>query len=178
MLEGYLGVSVTCKLHLFCGTQFTLAYDDSVCHGCCSIWTPLLTLYATFLFGFHAYPPFYSPVWLLHGNIWGMIFLGCFNNHTRAWFHWHHSATAAQNHYNPRVGHGHHKYRLMQLPINNHLHSGKSGDLLSSYIMSTLQFLYPCPMVSFLPKLSFADSLYYYIVIVGRCYVELWSRLT
>ena len=84
-----------------------------------------------FLFGSHNCPPFYSRAWLLYGNTWQMIFIGCCNRHTSPWLPWLCSATDVQHRVSPRAGHGKPQYQLMQLPMNPHLRPGKLVNLLS-----------------------------------------------
>ena len=145
---------------------------------CCFSLIHLLTLYEFLFFGLHAHPPFYLPALLLPQNISWRIFVGCRYHHTGTWHPWQSSATPLQHHDSQRVGHGHPQYRIMQLPMTPHLHSGKLVDLVSSFVLSTLQFLSPCPVISLLTRLYFADGQYSYFGVVGRSSVYLYSRIT
>ena len=75
MINFLLCVSGPCTFQISCGKWYKITQDHSVWHGCCSSCITLLTLYTTFLFGFHAHPPFYSHDWWIHGNNWRMILL-------------------------------------------------------------------------------------------------------
>ena len=65
-------------------------------------------------------------------------FLGWHYHHTGTSGPWQRSVTSFQHQGSQRLGHGHPQYRLMQLPITPCLHSGKSVDLVYSFVLSTL----------------------------------------
>ena len=137
MIEGSLGVS---------GNFTGLAYDHSVDLFCFSISKPLLTLYDFLFFGIHAHPMFYSPAWLLPGNTsWGVLVGYCYH-HTGTWQPWQRSETDLQQHYIQRLIHDHPQSCLMQLSTTPRLHSGKSVDRFTSFVLSTLLSLSPFPV--------------------------------
>ena len=141
ILQWYIGASVTSILKLSSGTWSKIAYYHSVWICCWSILITLLTLNETFLFGFNAYTTFYSRTWLLHGNTWGILLLGCHNHHTGHWWPRLCPATDVQHHDIPRVGHLHIQSRLVQLPMTTCLNLGKLGNLIYSFVRSVLQFI-------------------------------------
>ena len=156
MLEGSLGVSGPCKCQLSCLTWSKLAYDHSVKLVCCSIFIPLLTLYEFLDFVLHAHPPFYSPTLLLPVNNSWSIYLGCLNHYIGIWQTLQRSSTVLKYHYRQRVVHGHPKCRMMQLTMTPRLHSCKLVDLISSFLLSTLQFISSWPVIYLLHQIYFA----------------------
>ena len=139
---------------------------------CCSKLITLLTLYKNSFFGIHANPHFYSPASLLPGNTSWRIFLECYYQHTGTWQTWKCYATTLQHQNSQRVFHIHPKYHLVQLLMTPHLYSGKSVDHISTFVLSTLQFLSPWPVISLLPQLHFAGGQDFYSGVVGRSSVH------
>ena len=131
-----------------------------------------------FLFGFHSHRPFCSHALLLHGSTWGVIIIGCLNRYTRTWHPWQRSTSVLKHHDSQRVHHVHPKSRLMQLTMNPRLHSGNLVDLVSPFVLSTLKFLSPWPVISLLPQLYFEDGKDSYYVVVDRSSVYIYSRMT
>ena len=141
MLVGSPGVSGPCTLQLYFVTRSKLYWDHSAWHGCFSRFITLLTPCATFLFGFHDNSPFHSHAWLLRSNTWEVKIYSCRYHRADTWRPWQCAATAPKENYCPRVGHDQPQSQLMQLPMTTRLYPGKSGDLLSSCVMTTLQFI-------------------------------------
>ena len=124
-------------------------------------------------FGIHYYPHFYSPTWVLPGNNSWSIFLGCQYHYTRTWRTLQRSETAVQHHGIPRVSHGNYQPMVIQLPMTPCLHLGKFVNLVYSFVLSTLQFLSPCPVISLLPQLYVLGGKEYYFGLLGRYSVEI-----
>ena len=88
------------------------------------------------------------------------------------------STNDLQDHESQRVGHGYLKYWLMQLLMTPIIHSGKLVDRFSSFVLSTLLFLSPCPVISLLLQLYFSDGQYYYFGLAVRYSIYIYSIRT
>ena len=64
----------------------------------------------------------------------------------------------------------------MQLPMTPYLHLGNLSRGLYLFLLKNLIFLSPYLLISLIPQLSFADGQDYYFGVVGRYFVDLYSR--
>ena len=64
----------------------------------------------------------------------------CYYHQTGAWRPWKLASTDMKYNYSQRVSHGHLQYMIMKLSMNPRIDSGKSANLLSSWVTKTLNF--------------------------------------